>query len=171
MVKRVEKTIKSSAVFSDNEKYRYLLTREWDTKKPWATVIMLNPSTADMLKYDKTVMNVNNFLIDKGYGAMTIVNLFAYRSTNPKELRNRDEEYEKLNDDYLIEAFEKADVIIVAWTRTNFKTRKQEVERIMQNYKHKVKCFEDGSGKKPRHPRDLGENWTLANYEYEFIDA
>lgn len=26
----------------------------------------------------------------------------------------------------------------------------------------------DGNGKKPRHPRDLGEDWVLVDYEFEY---
>jgi hypothetical protein len=57
---------------------------------------MLNPSKADMLKNDKTVMNVNNFLIDENYGSMTVVNLFAYRATDPKNLKYRNDEQDDL---------------------------------------------------------------------------
>ena len=36
----------ASAVFSEDETYRYLLTRTWGTR-PYVTWVMLNPSTAD----------------------------------------------------------------------------------------------------------------------------
>ncbi|MED4210811.1 DUF1643 domain-containing protein [Priestia megaterium] len=172
MVKQIEETIKSTAVLSDNNQYRYKLSRVWNEEKPNAAVLMLNPSKADMLKTDKTVMNVNNYLVDKGYGSFTIVNLFAFRTTEPKFLNQRDEIYETLNDDYLAEAFYEADVIIVAWVRDKDKyvRRKRAVEKLLLNYKEKVKCFEDSNGKKLRHPRDLTVNWKLIDYEFMFIE-
>ena len=45
-------TMKTEAVFSEDRRHRYLLRKEWDTKKPKATIIMTNPSTADMLTLD-----------------------------------------------------------------------------------------------------------------------
>ncbi|MFD2133769.1 DUF1643 domain-containing protein [Pseudogracilibacillus auburnensis] len=127
MIKFIETTIKSTAVMSDNNLYRYQLTRTWASEKLKVTVIMLNPSTANILKTDRTVMNVDNFLIDKNkFGSMTIVNLFAYMTTNPALLSQRDEAYESLNNKYLINAFDESDIIIIAWTRNNFIKEKEK---------------------------------------------
>lgn len=169
-VKTLEKLIKSTATFSDNGLYRYKLTRIWDENKKKATVIMLNPSKANELKTDKTVMNVTNFLIDNRYGGIIIVNLFSYMTTYPNELKNRNEDYEKLNEKYILEAFEEADTIIIAWIRNGQKYIKDEKEKIESKlvpYKNKTRCFVDGSGKIIRHPRDLGENWSLTEYKFE----
>lgn len=162
MVIEVSKTIECSAVFSDDGHYRYLLTRTWDETKPKATVLMLNPSKANVLKMDKTIMNVMNFLIDsEAYGSLTVVNLFSYVSTDPKMLKHRDADLEAENEDYLDGAFDDSEIIIVAWTRDNYITRKNEVKVKLQNYQDKIRCFEDAAGNKPRHPRDLGEGWKM----------
>lgn len=39
--------MKKDAVLSEDRKYRYLLSRNWDDTKPTALFIGLNPSTAD----------------------------------------------------------------------------------------------------------------------------
>lgn len=166
MVKEIEGTIKSIAVLPDNAEYRYKLTRVWDETKPKATLIMLNPSKADMLKSDKTVMNVTNYLIDNEYGSVDIVNLFSYITTDPKNLIRRDDTFEALNNEYLTSAFSEAETIIVAWARDKYKTRKKAVEAMLKEHKMKVKCFQDTEGRKPRHPRDLGEGWTLVEYVF-----
>lgn len=172
LVKEIEKTIKSTVVLSDNEEYRYKLTRSWDGNKPNATVVMLNPSKADMLITDRTVMNVSNYLVQNGYGSLTVVNLFSYRTTDPKYLNQRDEIREALNDEYLSQAFADSDVIIVAWVRDKDKyvNRKRETEKLLIDYSEKIKCFEDGKGKKLRHPRDLGSDWKLVDYEFMYIN-
>lgn len=171
MVKEIEKIIKSKAILSDDELYRYKLCRIWDENKPKATIIMLNPSKADTLITDRTVMNVTNYLIENNYGSVKVVNLFAFRATDPKFLKQRDEKQEALNSDYLKEAFFDSDVIIVAWVRDKDKyvTRKREVEKLLLEFKGKIKCFEDGSGKKLRHPRDLGLDWKLVDYEFMYV--
>jgi len=75
-----------SAVFSVCEKYRYVLTRTWDDYKPRVLFIMLNPSTADAENDDPTTRRCIRFAKDWGYGGIYIVNLFAYRATNPYDL-------------------------------------------------------------------------------------
>lgn len=164
--------MKSTVLLSDDEQYRYRLTRVWDDNKPSATVIMLNPSKADMLITDRTVMNVTNYLVSNNYGSLTVVNLFAYRTTDPKFLTQRDSEQEELNNRYLAESFVESDTLIVAWVRDKDKyvMRKREVEGILAAYRDKVKCFEDGKGKKLRHPRDLGLDWKLVDYEFMYIN-
>lgn len=171
MVKEIEKSIKSSAILSDDEQYRYKLTREWDANKPKCTVVMLNPSKADMLITDRTVMNVTNYLIENNFGSLTVVNLFAYRTTDPKFLNKREEVQESINNQYLMESFYDSDTIIVAWVRDKDKyvMRKREVERLLLEFKSKIKCFEDSSGKKLRHPRDLNFGWRLVDYEFLYI--
>lgn len=171
MVKKIEKIIKSTAILSDDERYRYQLSRVWDEYKPKATVVMLNPSKADMLKTDRTVMNVTNFFVENCFGSITIVNLFAYMTTDPKFLKQKDATQEALNNHYLNEAFSKSDIIIVAWVREKDKyvIRKREVENLLLDYKSKIKCFEDGTGRRLRHPRDLGLDWKLVDYEFMYI--
>jgi hypothetical protein len=173
LVKLIEKKIKSTAIFSDDELYRYQLSRVWDEDKPKATVVMLNPSIADVLITDRTVMNVTNYFIENYYGSITVVNLFAYRTKDPQLLNQRDEAQELINDQYLMESFSDAHTIIVAWVRDKDKyvKRKREVETLLLEFKNKIKCFEDGSGKKLRHPRDLGSDWKLIDYEFMYIKS
>ena len=45
----------STAVYSDCESYRYMLTRTWDPGGDKALFIMLNPSTATEVQNDPTV--------------------------------------------------------------------------------------------------------------------
>ena len=50
--------IENIAIYSDDEKYRYILKKMWDEKLPSATFIGINPSDATELLMDKTVMNL-----------------------------------------------------------------------------------------------------------------
>lgn len=79
--------MKREAVISPDGKYRWLLTRRWNWNKPTLRWIMLNPSLADG-KYDtptiERVIQVSKIL---GYGGCIVVNLYAWRSPSPKELK------------------------------------------------------------------------------------
>lgn len=67
--------------------YRYDLTRRW-AAGPIALWVMLNPSTADDVDDDHTVRRCRYYAAREGCGALAIVNLFAWRATNPRELRD-----------------------------------------------------------------------------------
>ncbi|ODG91525.1 hypothetical protein BED47_07690 [Gottfriedia luciferensis] len=175
--------IKSIAVFSEdiNNEYRYILKWEWDCNKKKATVIMLNPSTATHQKFDTTIMNVHNFIIDyenESYGSYSIVNLFAYRCTDPKLLVNRKLDYEMKNDTFLKDSFEYSDIIIVAWgrdfskvnavTKCDINIRISNVLEMLRVYQDKIFIFWDGKEEliniKPRHPVLLKSYWALIQY-------
>lgn len=79
-----------SAILSDCGKYRYVLSRWWDgaSKKAQRVVfLMMNPSTADALTDDPTIRKCIGFAKRWGYGGINVINLFAYRSTDPQGLR------------------------------------------------------------------------------------
>lgn len=64
--------------------YRYTLTRVWDLALPVVTFVLLNPSTADATKLDPTLGRCVGFAKREGFGGMVIVNLYAFRTKDPK---------------------------------------------------------------------------------------
>ena len=77
-----------SASISDCGRYRYSLERRIvDVVGPNLCWLMLNPSTADATKDDPTIRKVMGFTKRNGYGVALVVNLFAYRATDPDEVR------------------------------------------------------------------------------------
>jgi hypothetical protein len=77
--------VKTEAIFSDDRKHRYILRKEWDSKKPKATIIMTNPSTADMLTMDYTTLYIMNNIIKLDFGIIDIVNLTSKITTKLKK--------------------------------------------------------------------------------------
>ena len=108
-----------SADISCCGQYRYSLTRVWDPSLPLLTITMLNPSKADASINDPTVVRCIGFARAWGYGGIRIVNLYAYRATNPKDLAKAIDPVGPANDEYLINAArESADLgapLVAAW--------------------------------------------------------
>ena len=64
--------------------YRYSLTRVWDQALPMITFVLLNPSTADAEQLDPTLRRCVSFAKREGCGGMAILNLYAFRTKDPK---------------------------------------------------------------------------------------
>jgi len=114
---RTERT--GNALFSPCQLYRYQLTRAWNCHLPKIYWVMLNPSTADSIKNDHTITKVVNFSKNEGFGRVTVLNLFAYRTPYPKVLY---EAYDngvdiigKENDKFIGEAFASNSPVVGAW--------------------------------------------------------
>jgi hypothetical protein len=75
------------AEFSPCRKWRYVLRRRW-ARGPVVGFILLNPSTADETKDDPTIRRCIGFAKSLGFGGLTLGNLFALRSTDPRALKS-----------------------------------------------------------------------------------
>ena len=69
---------RSTAVYSDCERYRYLLTRVWNPDAPRALFVMLNPSTATEVQNDPTVERCERRARALGFGGFRVTHLFAW---------------------------------------------------------------------------------------------
>ncbi len=82
--------MEKAAVFSRDRRYRYVLTRIWDGRRPRLIAICLNPSTADETQDDPTVRKLMGFASRWGYGGLWLMNLFAIRGTDPEIIKTSD---------------------------------------------------------------------------------
>jgi hypothetical protein len=109
----------NGGVLSSCERYRYSLAREWDRGTPPLTFVMLNPSTADATLDDPTIGRCIGFAKDRGYGAVRVLNLFAFRATDPGEMMAAPDPVGPDNDQHIREAFvsaaEAGAPVIAAW--------------------------------------------------------
>ncbi|MDJ0680944.1 MAG: DUF1643 domain-containing protein [Xenococcaceae cyanobacterium MO_167.B52] len=132
--------------------YRYLLWREWDSDSKTVSFIMLNPSRADASLNDPTITRCINFANSWGYGRLEVVNLFAYRTSQPSLLKQVAEPIGKDNDSYILKTAHNSDQVILAWGNHGA-WQKQDlyVLQLLKNHTH-LYCF--GVTKKgcPRHP-------------------
>ncbi|MEO1422074.1 MAG: DUF1643 domain-containing protein, partial [Pseudomonadota bacterium] len=105
----------SSAQYSDCERYRYDLTRVWARGERRAMFLMLNPSTATEVQNDPTVERCERRARTLGFGAFRVCNIFAYRATDPKEMRVQADPVGPLNDAAIVEGCDWADTVVCAW--------------------------------------------------------
>ena len=103
------------AVLSKDRRYRYALWRIWNEEKPVVMFICLNPSTADEEQDDPTLIRCISYSKLWGYGGVIISNLFAFRATNPGDLKKVKDPMGDENDKWLKSLSEKADIIVGAW--------------------------------------------------------
>src|SRR6266581_1349824 len=83
--------------------YRYNLWRTWDRGKPQVTIIMLNPSTATDTVDDRTIKHCLDLAHAWQKGGIVVVNLFAWRARDPKELLQAPSPIGPKNDAYIRE--------------------------------------------------------------------
>ncbi len=106
-----------AAYISDDGQYRYSLTREVapGARYGTCTFVMLNPSTADATQDDPTIRRCIGFACAWGFERLKVVNLYAYRATNPRDLWLADDPVGPENDHVLSLVFGGSDLLIAAW--------------------------------------------------------
>ena len=146
--------IHRTAILSDDGMYRYTLRRTWVEGLPHALIIMLNPSTADALKDDATIRSLIRLLYALGYGGFVVVNLYAFRSTNPAGLTEIVDPIGPKADNFICYEIENAYVVVVAWGASKYagQERIAEVIRMIQSRHEAVYCFGTTKAGHPRHP-------------------
>jgi hypothetical protein len=83
--------VRREAVLSEDLRFRYRLTRSWGAPGRVLVCVGLNPSTADGTEDDPTIRVLTNLAMREGYSTLLMLNLYAYRATDPDQLyRERD---------------------------------------------------------------------------------
>ncbi|WP_342077844.1 DUF1643 domain-containing protein [Yoonia sp. SS1-5] len=108
-------TTSSVATYSDCQRYRYALTRRWDPAGQQLLYIMLNPSRATEIDNDPTIERCQRRATQLGFGAFQAVNIFAWRETDPRQMRRAADPVGPENDQSIRDAVAGADMILAAW--------------------------------------------------------
>jgi hypothetical protein len=142
-----------TADVSDCGCYRYSLTRPLATGAGRVVWIMLNPSTADALKNDPTIVRCLGFTARLGFAEMMVVNLFAWRSTDPQGLRTAEDPIGPRNDQEILRACEGAELVILAWgVHGDLHGRDREVRLLLARTGINAVCLGTTKANHPRHP-------------------
>ena len=125
--------------------YRYTLTRVWDLSLPTITFVLLNPSTADETQLDPTLKKCVKFAKRDGYGGMTILNLYAFRSPYPKVMNAAADPVGPDNDRVLAAA---TGMVVAGWGTGAHPARVAHALTLLPRL-HALKITKDGH---PQHP-------------------
>lgn len=101
-------------MFSPCRTWRYVLTRRWG-EGPALAVIGLNPSTADEQTDDPTIRRCVGLARRWSYGALVMLNLFAYRATDPADMQRAPNPIGPDNDRHIAEQTRAAGMVLAAW--------------------------------------------------------
>lgn len=149
----------SGATFSEDRVFRYRLWRTWAEGMPRTLVVIgLNPSTADETMNDPTIRRCIQFAKREGCGSLVMLNLFAFRATDPVALRRRYvagwDCVGPLNDSAIIDACTLPQVVVVAaWGGLGkLGGRDEQVLKILRARGVRVHCLGLTKLDTPRHP-------------------
>lgn len=158
-----------TALISPCGKYRYVLTREIPQPVRWvkpALFIMLNPSTADATKDDPTIRRCIAFAKREGCTKLTVVNLFALRATDPKQLKLHKDpigpENDRVLDDQLLYHKNTSGIIVAAWGAHRFAF--DRADYVASIYGGDLKCLGTTAKGDPRHPLYIRSDQPLEDF-------
>lgn len=157
--------LERDAVISDCGKYRYLLRRTWDHAKPRALFVMLNPSTADAEVDDATIRSCIRLSKALSYGSFEVVNLFAYRATDPDELAKAADPVGPNNDNCIEAALHRCDMAVCAWGAHPYAyNRASTVRSLIRSHRPAVFCLGKTKAGAPKHPLYIKSGTPLETY-------
>ena len=144
-------------IFSSDRVYRYVLRCQCATAAPkprrriaW---IGLNPSTADEFTLDQTLAAVCRYSRDWGFSEVVMLNLFAFRTTQPRELKRAADPIGPDNDPHLLTEVCAADRVIACWgDHGRFRERDQHVVDLLVAKAAAFECLLKNKSGAPHHP-------------------
>ena len=163
--------IKNDALISPNSKYRYWLTRfthggERPKRANSAIFVMLNPSTADAREDDPTIRRCRNFAGDWGYAGLIVLNLYAFRATDPADLFKADfPGPEGPANDYWLTSFGQDSDIICAWGNHAKAGRVAWFVEEMARIHARLWCLGTNQSGSPKHPLYLKGDTPLEEWK------
>jgi hypothetical protein len=143
--------LRCAAEYSNCRTYRYVLWVRWAQVNFDNQVLFIgmNPSTAATGEYDPTTRRCIQFAKAWGYGGMLMMNAFAFRATNPKDMQAAPDPVGPDNDEALACQSAQAGLVIAAWGAHCPDKREREVRQAIAKPIHCLGLTKHG---KPKHP-------------------
>ena len=163
------------AIISDCEHYRYHLWRTLNCGKNDALFVMLNPSTADASEDDPTIRRCMGYAREWGCHSVHIVNLFAWRSTDPKNLPTVADPVGLLNKEHIVRVAQEVlgpryeggkDIVVCAWgTHGTLMDQDRTVYGWLEEAGVTPKCLRLTKDGHPAHPLYLPKDLKPIPFE------
>lgn len=142
----------SGAVFSPCGTWRYLLWRCWSEighGLPRVAFVGLNPSTADESVDDPTIRRCIGFAKRWGFGGLTMLNAYAFRATDPADMKRARDPVGPGHDEFLKHAAKAVDAIVAAW---GVHCEPYRAAKVCQLLDRSIECLGKTKDGKPKHP-------------------
>ncbi len=160
------------ALFSPCRTWRYWLRRRLARVGSRVLFVMLNPSTADERRNDKTIDMCEHFARREGGADLRVVNLGSFCATDPDDFRGAEaagkDPIGPATDQHIREQAERADLIVAAWGASGklrtapgvLRDRDQAVLALLRS-RRDVYCLGRTQTGEPRHPSRLAHATPL----------
>ncbi len=168
----VKKVPRCSAIISECGSYRYELRRG---EPLFRAHVMLNPSTADAMSDDATIRRCRSFAARDGFDGLVVVNLFAFRATEPTEMleahRNGVDIVGTQNDAHVVAMLKDVEQVVVGWGSQNgalgrlVASRARRVLDLLRDAGVRPLCFGQNADGCPKHPLYFGKDTALVPFE------
>ena len=145
----------SRALYSECEKYRYALIRDWSAGPApnQLLYIMLNPSRATEVQNDPTIERCERRARALGFGGFGVANVFAWRETHPRLLRRARAPVGADNDAVLLDMAARSKTVLAAWgVHGAHLGRGAQVEAALRAAGHRLYTLGLTKAGHPRHP-------------------
>jgi hypothetical protein len=114
---------------------------------------MLNPSTADERVLDPTCARARDFAERWGYGALLVTNVFAWRATDPDDMKAADDPVGDGNDRAILRAAQEAKLVVCAWGNHGVhRERSNAVRRLLRGAGVALHVLRLNANGEPAHP-------------------
>jgi hypothetical protein len=158
----------TGAAFSPCRTWRYELWRKWKPGGRRLVMLMLNPSTADETANDATVERCERRARSGGFGELRVFNIFAFRATDPADMKAAPDPVGPQNDEYLSAAFGLAKMNAIfrqgpgalfcaGWgIHGSHAGRDRQVQALAAEHGVQLMCLGTTKDGQPRHPLYVG---------------
>lgn len=156
----------AGAIFSGCERYRYRLWRRiGDGVMGRCLFIMLNPSTATHEVVDPTITRCLGYAKAWGYSGLEVCNIFAYRATDPKDMKAQTDPIGPVNDDTIasvaLSVESEGGIIVCAWgAHGKHMQRSEAVIKRLQQHDVPLYFLKLNADGEPGHPLYLKSSLT-----------
>lgn len=149
----------NDAGFSPCRTWRYWLTRELvgAMEAPVMMSIGVNPSTADERKNDPTIRRDMGFAKLHGCGHLWKLNAFAYRATDPQDMKRADDPVGPENMEWIlrcaIDVAAHGGIVLLAWgVHAAYRQQHAHVLAMLRKERIPLRCLGRTLDGYPRHP-------------------
>lgn len=145
------------ATWSPCKAYRYTLRRPnlqglLDRGEDVCAFLLLNPSTATETEDDPTIRRCIDFARRWGFHELVIVNVYAWRSTDPKVLPYVVDPVGPGNDQAIAEVVSQARRVVCGWGKNARADRVAQIAELLAPAAGKVFALKVNGDGSPQHP-------------------